>query len=315
MNLPTLNPVENAVPVRERNDETFTAEVQPIYGVDGKPIYSDIARGVYRDDTNECIAVCGPNFKPVQHYEIIDPILHHFDALGYDLEVRKPGKRDLYDLKGRKGAFITRDYAHNGAVMRTNIITGDFITPTGASRYMESGPDTMLFKTSILNSHNGSLAVRVITSYERVICMNGMTRPDFAAGVYGKHTSNFSLRAMTAQIENALNGMHQDADTFGRWAKKRINREIAETMLQKTLAKQQARNGNPPYSERLINLILDRFAHEDQTVWGLYNAVTWWQSHHTVSESSTPLTTTINRETRVAKMLRSDEWIDLAGAA
>jgi hypothetical protein len=304
----TIAPISAATEITERNEHFFNAGVRPLYGIDGEPIDPQIARGVYRDDTNECIASCGPNFKPVQHHDIVQPIMQHFHGLGYEIEERAPNRRDLRDLVGRSGAFMQRKYAHNGAVMRTDIITGDFITPTGRTSYMQQGPDTMLFKTSILNSHNGSLAVRVITSYERIICMNGMTRPDFSAGVYGKHTSNFSLRAMTAQIENSLNGMYQDAETFGRWAKKKINREIAETMLQKTIAKQQARGNNPPYSERLIGLILDRFAHEDQTVWGLYQAVTWWQSHHKVSENASPLTTTINRETRVAKMLRSDEW-------
>ncbi len=292
----------------------FTAEVRPIYTADGTEVPSEIGRGVYRDDTNEMIAVCGAAFRPVQHYEVLEPLMHHFDAEGYDVHIRNHDRRSLYDLVGKKGAFVQHNFAKNGAVMRTDIITGDFIQPTGHSAYLDSGPDTMLFKTSIFNSHNGSLAVRVMTSYERLICMNGMTRPAFSVGTYGKHTAGFSLTAMQAQIDNALAGMTTDAETFGRWARKRISREIADTMLRKTIAKLAKKNEKGvDYSERLIFKILNRFDEEDQTVWGLFQAVTWWQSHDKISEGSNPVTTLINRESRVAKMLRSPVWAELAG--
>ena len=196
--------------------------------------------------------------------------------------------------------------------MRVDIITGDFLQPTGSSNYLNDGPDTMLFKVSVLNSHNGSLAVRVITSYERLICMNGMTRPDFSAGVYGKHTSGFNVKAMQAKIGNALNGMTHDAEKFGMWAKTRITIEQAQEMLKKTVAKLPNKsNGESHFSERLMNKILDQFRREDQTVWGLYNAVTHWQTHGQRREGSNVISTTIQRETKVASMLRSKAWGEL----
>jgi hypothetical protein len=296
-------------------DHEFTAEVRPLYNERGFQIASDIARGVYRDDTGECIATCGKSFKPVQHYDIMQPIFAHLESAGYDLEMRKPGRRDLYDLKGKKGAFVTPTFAHNGAVMRTDIILGDFITPTGRTSYLDQGEDTMLFKISLLNSHNGSLAVRANMSYERLICMNGMTKPSFSAGVYGKHTQGFSIATMSAQIEAAIDSMSEDADKFGAWATTKIGAETAEKMLIRTLAKQSNdARGKPQHSERLVTTILNRFLHEDQTVWGLYNAITWWQTHAKMNESSTPLTTRLNRESRVARMLRTNEWKALTDA-
>jgi hypothetical protein len=290
-------------------ERTFNAVVQPLYDANGKEVDAEIGRAVVRDDTGETISVCGPAFKPVQHSEVIDPILDHLHGLGYEVKERNPSQRSLYDLAGEKGAFLRTSFAKNGAVMRADIITGDFIKPTGASNYLQDGPDTMLFKTSIFNSHNGSLAVRVNTSYERLICMNGMTRPDFSAGVFGKHTQGFSIKAMQAQIENAVNGMHHDADTFGLWAKKRITREVAETMLQMTLAKLPNKpNGDAHFSERLVNKILEQFTREDQTVWGLYQAITWWQTHEKSSRGASAVTTMINRETRVSQMLRTPQW-------
>lgn len=293
-------------------DLAFTAKVEPIYDEYGQKVSTEIGQRVVRDDTNQTIAMCGPNFHPVQHRDILDPITDWFAENGYAVQTRDHSRHALYDLKGQKGAWIQHGFARNGAVMRTDIITGDFITPTGRTSYLDQGPDTMLFKISVLNSHNGSLAVRALTSYERLICMNGMTSTQFSAGVYGKHTANFSLKAMTAQIENALNGMEYDAERFGLWAAKKITHEVAETMLKRTIARLPKQGGKEHHSQPLVTKILDRFRHEDQTVWGLFQAVTWWQSHGEMKQGAIPLTTRLGRENKVAAMLSSRAWQEVA---
>ncbi|MFD2175704.1 DUF932 domain-containing protein [Rhodobacter lacus] len=310
--LDLTNAAPRAVNNLVRPDKAFKVFAAPLYDHAGHKIDERVVRGVYRDDTNEVIATCGAAFKPVQHYQALDPVLDYFEGAGYAIEERKPTRHGLYDLAGKKGVFLTTGFAKNGAVMRTDIITGDFIQPTGSTGYLDKGPDTMLFKISVLNSHDGSLAVHINTSYERLICMNGMTRPSFKAGVYGKHTQNFSIEAMKRQIDNALSAMEADADTFGLWATTRLSQDKAAEVLKKTIAKQKARGQEPSFSERFVTAILDRFAREDQTVWGLYQAVTWWQTHAETKANSNALTTLINRENRVAQMLRTEEWKALA---
>jgi len=291
----------------------FKAQVNDIFDAQGNLIPSDIGRGVYRDDTNELLSICGPNFTPVQHQDVLSPVLKFLDDGGYDIEERSNASRsNLYDLQGKKGAWISPKITDNGAVMRTDIILGDFIQPTGASSYMLDGPDTNFFKISILNSHNSKFAVRVNTSYLRVICMNGMTQPHFSASAYGKHTANFNLDGLNAQVGNAMSMMDQDAERFGAWAQHRINLEEAKVMLQRTIAKLPNKpDGTPHFSEQLVNKILDRFRREDQTVWGLYNAVTWWQTHADFKANSDRLTATIGREQRVSSMLKSKQWREM----
>lgn len=299
-----------------KDDRLFNAVCKPLYGPDAQPLPVEIGRAVVRDDTNETIAIAGPSFKPVQHRDVVDPLIQHLERNGYALEERRADRNSLYDLQGKKGAFIQPSFTDNGAVMRTDIITGDFVQPTGSSTYLADGPDTMLFKMSIFNSHNGSLAVRVVTSYERLICMNGMTRPEFSAGVYGKHTTGFNVKAAQAKIGNAMNAMEKDADTFGLWSKTRINVAQAEQMLKATVAKMPKKpNGEDHYSQPLLNKILGQFRYEDQTVWGLYNAVTHWQTHGERREGANVLSTTIGRETKVASMLRSASWSNMVREA
>lgn len=310
--LDVTNIAPRAVNTLARADKAFNVFAAPLFDQSGNKIDERVVRGVYRDDTNEVIATCGASFKPVQHHQALDPVLDYFDAAGYAIEERKPTRHGLHDLKGKRGVFLSTGFAKNGAVMRTDIITGDFIEPTGTSGYLDQGPDTMLFKISVLNSHDGSLAVHINTSYERLICMNGLTRPSFKAGIYGKHTQNFSIEAMKRQIDNALSAMETDADTFGLWATTGLSEDKAAEVLKATIAKQQARGQEPSFSERFVTAILNRFAQEDQTVWGLYQAVTWWQTHAETKANANALTTLINREGRVAQMLRSPQWKELA---
>ena len=285
----------------------FQATVSDIFDAQGNRVAPEIGRGVYRDDTGELLSICGPSFKPVQHMAILEPVLDGLARDGYDI-VEKPAatRRDFEDLRGMKGAWVSPKVTHGGAVMRTDIILGDFIEPTGASSYLNDGPDTNFFRISLLNSHNSSYAVRANTSYLRLICMNGMTQPHFTASAYGKHTSGFNLDGLKAQIANAISMMSEDADKFGLWARTKVTVKQAEDFLKLTIAKLPNKpTGEAHHSEPLLNKILGQFTREDQTLWGLYNAVTWWQTHDDVRSNADRLTATIGREQKVASMLKS----------
>jgi hypothetical protein len=294
-----------------RHFPDFDAVVRPIYTAEGDQIPTDIRQGIFREDTGEIIATCGGRFKPVQHRQLIDPMLDHFAEQGYDVTVQnnRPNRNSLEYLRGRKAAHVFFQTTKNGAVMRFDIILGDFIKPTGSSAYLDRGPDTMLFKISGFNSHDQSLAATVNTSYERLICMNGLTSPTFRAGIYGKHTANFSVDGMLAKISRAAEMMTQDADKFGLWATTKCDVATAEVIIKKTLARvAKPGHGKPHFNGKMLSRIMDLFAHEDQTIWGLYQAMTAWQSHGDMKDSSNPVTTTIQRETAVAKALTSDAW-------
>lgn len=294
------------------HDISFNAEVRDIFDAQGNPIPAEIGRGVYRDDTEELISICGSIFKPIQHREIVDPILMNLEGMGYKTEeVEEVNENNLHALQGKKGAFVQTELTKGGAIMRTNITLGDFIEPTGNTRYLKQGPDTNFFRLSILNSHNNSYAARVNTDYLRVLCMNGQTSPNFQAGAYGKHTLHFDITGMQTQIENAMKMMGEDADKFGLWANTKLSVEDATRLLQMTIAKLAPKPHMPNrHSEKLVLQLMDKFAKEDQTVWGLYNAITSWSTHNETRKTADKVTSLLSRENRVAKAIRSDEWND-----
>lgn len=293
----------------------FNVRIRPLYDESGNELPRDLGRAVQREDTDEIIAVCGPNFQPVQHSDVVNPLLEWLDEQGYDLHFREADRHNLHDMAGKSGAFVSSAVTDRGAVMRTNIVLGDFIEPTGHSSFLPTGPDLNFFRISILNSHNSKFAVWANTDYLRLVCMNGCARPHFSTGTYGKHTANFSVEGMTAKITAAMDMMQTDADEFGLWARTPITPKQAEYMLQRTIARlPKMPNGDDNASKSLINKILGYFQTEEQTVWGLYNACTYWQTHGDLKKNSDELTARVNRESRVSSMLRSREWKALVSA-
>ena len=293
----------------------FDASIHDIFDVAGNRIDPQLGRGVYREDNGELLSICGPHTKLIQHKDVVMPVVQKLEEMGYDLEEGTPSEHALYNLQGKKGAFISSQVTDNGAVMRTNIILGDFIEPTGSTAYMEQGADTNFFRISLLNSHNSKLAVRANTDYLRILCMNGMTSPNFSAAAYGKHTLNFNLDGLKAQIANAISMMDKDADRFGLMASTKLTLKQAEQFLQLTIAKLPNKaNGDAHFSEPLVNKLLSNFAREDQTLWGLFNAVTAWSTHGDMKANADDLTGRIGREGQVAKMIKTKKFSELLAA-
>ena len=301
------------------NQIDFTAQVRDIFDAKGNRIPSEIGRGVYRDDTDELMAICGPGFKPVQHKDVVQPILDQLTGQGYDLELRNGGSRNaLYDMRGKKGAWVSPKVSDNGAVMRTDIILGDFIEVPGQFNghglRTRGTEDLNFFRISILNSHNSKFAVKVNTDYLRLICFNGMTSPHFSAGSYGKHTVNFNVDGLNRQVENAIGMMDQDAERFAQMAQTMITSEQAVEMLKLTIAKLPNKpTGEAHFSEPLINKIMHRFNTETdgRSAWDLFNAVTSWSTHEKLRSNADAISGIVGRETKVAAMLRSKEWNEM----
>lgn len=294
---------------------SFNAVVSDIFDKTGKRIDPTLARGVYRDDTEELLSICGPTFKPVQHREVLEPIFDMLNKEGISMEVREADKRSLYDLAGKKGAFIMPAVTDNGAVMRTDILVGDFIKPTGNSSYLDKGPDLMLRKISVFNSHNSKLAASSTQSWNRLICMNGIVRPDYSVRAYGKHTLNFNIEAFKAKVLKSAEMMSGDADLFGKYASTKLDVKTAEKFLQMTFAKLPDKpNGDAHFSERMVMDILSRFHKEDNTVWGLVQALTEWSTHGEMKSNADPVLGRIGREEKVASTMRTSFFDELLAA-
>lgn len=287
----------------------FDVAVDDVFDRDGKRINPDFGRGVYRTDTGQLLSICGPHYRPVQHRDVVAPVIDTLVDKGYDVVERVGNKSSLYDLAGKKGAFVSVSTTDNGAVLRADVITGDFIQPTGHSAYLDRGPDTMLHQHVLLNSHNSKLAATATSRYCRLVCMNGILKPSFSSRAYGKHTLNFDVSAFRKQVLVAATTMEDDAALFGLYASTRLSAKQAEQFVKATLAKLPNKpNGDENFSDQLTNQILRLFQQEDQTVWGLVQAFTYWATHEDMKGNSDPITGRLGRDARVATALRTPQF-------
>lgn len=299
------------------NQINFEAKISDVFDMHGNKIDPQIARGVYRQDTGELLAMAGPQTKIVNHMDVISPILDHFNDQGYEIMDRPEtgNKRAFYDLIGKKGAFISTEVSHNGARMRTDLVVGDFVEITGSSAYLPTGPDTMLHRYSFLNGLDGSTAISANTSYERIVCANSMVDQKWTAGIKAKHTVGLDVEALKTRIAQSAELMAKDAEMFEVYAKTKVNVKQAEKFFADTIAKLSNKpNGDAHFSEPLVMTLLDLFRREDQTVFGLWNAMTNWATHHKLKQGAVKLSTTLGREQKVASAMRAKQWHELLDA-
>jgi hypothetical protein len=300
------------------NQVNFNAKIADVFDMHGKRIDREIARGVYREDTGELIAMAGPQTKIVNHMDIVAPILDHFNDLGYEIMDRPDAgnKRAFYDLIGKKGAFISTEVSHNGARARVDLVVGDFVEVTGSSSFLPTGPDTMLHRYSFLNGLDGSTAISANTSYERIICANSMVDQKWSAGIKAKHTVGLDVEALKAKIAASAEMMAEDAERFELYAKTKVTMKQAEAFFTSTIAALSNKpNGDKHFSEPLVMTLLDLFRREpDGTVFSLWNAMTAWASHHKLKANAVKLSTTLGREQKVAAAMRSKQWHELLAA-
>lgn len=295
----------------------WTAEVAPLFDAAGNEIHPEIGRLLRRSDDHTPLATCGPNFKPIQHQDTVDPVLQVLHEQRYELIERKPTRRDLEDLRGQRGAFITSSFAKNGGIMRTSIITGDFIAPTGPSSFLPDGPPTCFRQYDVLNSHTGDYAAQVDMRYLNLVCMNGLVRENFAAKIKSKHTTGFSINAFKNKVLMGAELMENDAERFEVYVKTKLDRDQAEAFFKATIARlaPDEKTGEPRWSGRLVEALLALFDKQPPTVWGAYMAMTEWATHGEIRSNSEELTARVGRDERVARSLRSPEFGRLLEAA
>jgi len=295
---------------------SFTTKVADIFDANGKRIDRTLGRGIYREDTGELISICGPNHKTVDHIDVLNPILQQITDQGYDLIERNTLTRSaLYDLKGKKGCFVSAKVEKNGAVMRTDIITGDFTNPVAGFNRSGTDGNTLFKRITILNSHDGSLAVHVNDSYLRLVCLNGMTTAQWSVNTRAKHTLGLNVNSLREKILRSLEMSANDPETFALYARTAVTRAQAIEYFQRTIARLANDSaGNLKWSEALVQDLLGRFDCEDQTVFGIWNAMTEWATHGTRKANASALGTLLSREQRVATAMRADEFGKLLAA-
>ena len=273
------------------NKWEFPVEIQPVFDQMGNQIIG--SQCVVRTDTNAVLGVHGSKYKLVSNDLIID---HTIEAV--------------------KAANISRDYtvkiktADNGAKMRGEINFPDITIQPRVG-------DITNFRISFTNSYDASWSFSLISAALRLICLNGMVRPDATASSRFKHTANINVEGAAAKVRHGVDGFFEENVRWKHWMGINVSDEMAELFFKHTLSKapslQQLKfKTNEKQLENLLGIWRNEKAALGPNKWALYNAMTYWSTH--TSELRNPLVASMNREAQVVSAMNSKHFTQLEGA-
>ncbi len=292
--LPTKNPEQQRISTVIGNKADFPIDVWPLYSrdpvTDKERVLSDRhARVVVRTDTNEHLGILGPRTEPIPYarsMQATDEALEHI-GLRYD------SKTQVYD---------------NGATVRRQITFPNItIEPVVG--------DTVCFKIDHFDSYNGKWALQLNATGERLVCLNGMTRPDYYVRAYTRHTRNAGLNIpeLMNKIREGVEDFKQSNDTYQRYYNRECTWNKFEQLMLNTIAynkEHESDEKRPAVSKMRMEQLSRCWDYNSSTLgqncWAAYNAMTEWATHAPTRGHTHMMERKRNAE--VAKVLRHPMW-------
>lgn len=266
----------------------FPVELQPIFDQHGNEI--DGNKCVMRTDTNEVLGVHGSRYKLVKHEDIIERV---YDAV--------------------KEANITSDfqikynYADNGAKLRGEVNFPDLTIEPKVG-------DISNFKVTFLNSYDASWSFQMAANALRLLCSNGMVRPEPTAKTRFKHTLNINVQGAADKVRLGVEGFMQEESKWAAWSRIQVDDYMAELFFKHTLAKAPSKQmlkhkQNDRQLEKLLGIWQNEKAALGPNKWALYNAMTYWSTH--TNDTKNPLVAQQQREEKVMQAMNDSRFTHL----
>jgi phage/plasmid-like protein (TIGR03299 family) len=214
-------------------------------------------RAVVRSDTGGIIGVVGKDYEVVQASKAFEPAQSLIDA-----GVATVARAGEYE--GGRVQFLE-------LALRTD-------------RPIEVAVGDMMRQTmTFTNSHNGSSSLRIIYQLWRLICGNGMQRPETSNLFRGRHTSGVyvQLDRARAEIAQRFAAVESEVELFRRLLGKRLSDKNLVRYVRETLV--EGAGNDPDVKVRNVDRIVE-LAHTAPgatpgTLYGGLNAITYWATH------------------------------------
>lgn len=250
-------------------------------------------QALIREDTNQIIKFHGANYSLVSNEEVfgrVDTLIRH--QSGLDTNGMK-----IVDKLAYNGGRSYREYIFPEHQVR--VTSGDGVPGVG---------DITELRISVINSYDGSSKVKVGVGGFRLVCLNGMTMGEKFGSFSSQHSKGFDPSSIAPRISCALTNFFEVGEKWKVWAGTFCSPAEADNIILSVAGK----------SEALFKQ-LQIFWHNEQikmgsSLWALYNALTYWATHHQISEKCIGNKASIInvREARVAKVLRNKLFTEAA---
>jgi len=214
--------------------------------------------GTFRSDNKEWLGTVGKQYVPYQNHKMIEAFCRALDKIGHDGEIRGG------HLRGGRKVYIQASIAD----AKVNI-------------------DNVKRHITAINSHDGSSSISFGASNEVVVCSNQFNRLSGQINQRVRHTEN-SVAQVNELAENLQASLEMESEiirTFGRMANEPLHRDTVQAIT-RTVFGVDVSDKIEDLSTRKQNLITEfagitakEVESHGRTVWGLFNAVTWYTNH------------------------------------
>ena len=169
------------------------------------------------------------------------------------------------------------------------------------------------------DSYDGTRGRRLSIDGMRLVCLNGMTVPDFKLSFYAKHTkaisSDESVQRMIDSMTDMIVSFNEDEDKFKRWINTPMEIQDAMGLFSTTIGwqkkavkiKDEYKYHSVSIMEELEGLLEHNFKQAGSNLYATYNAATQWATHVNKTKGKVH-NVERTRESKVASMLNTNKW-------
>lgn len=239
----------------EQTKTNWTVNKLPLISQEG---LSTESYGIFRNDTNLWLGTVGKQYEPVQNFEIAETLIATTDELS----------------NSHRGGLL-----HNGKkVFYQTEIDPVIVDRDEVKRYL-----------TILNSHDGSSSIGFGFSNTVVVCQNTFYKVMKDVQKF-RHTTTAKERLEIAkkQVREILLAENDVIETYVKLAETKVSTKAIKLIIADLfdLKEDDFQNPTKDYSTRKVNdmtafgeVLNAEFASHGETLWGLFNAVTWKTNH------------------------------------
>lgn len=199
-------------------------------------------RAVVREDTRKVLGVVGTDYKILSNKDVLSQIEK---TLPVALQTRSVHVTD-------EGKYMFARYM-SPKIKSVTVAKGDIIQ----------------FGVEIFNSYNGKMALGMRMFALRLVCTNGMTTPHSISTIQVRHVGGANLIEARKQFEEKVKLFTAYGEQWQKWLKISPKEAQIKDFLGKHISSETARG-----------IIRTKYeTDKDRSLWGLFNAVTWFGTH------------------------------------
>jgi hypothetical protein len=277
------------VPIDHETPKYFGVEAVEIYDPKGTAIAGH--KAIKRMDTYDTLAVHSDSYHPILDADIFGAFEAALNRSGLNI----------------KDMLVTRDRSHNGARMFVQ-----YLLPN-ETREIAGAPVSLRFL--MWNTHDGSRSASGRAGYFNWVCANQSVRGEELDAFSVRHSGNDPNSAVTVKIENLVLGAKAaivGLERMSKWAQFQIIDATAVNIFEQIPAANPTLVG--ALSTEWLKAKTSAGPNGGETLWALYNVLTDWATHK-VGKGANVSNALVERQERIAKMMRGKVWQELEAVA